>query len=101
MLKSNYNDPRISTIDSKGVPYNERLGRVRESLGLSREDVAKLLEIPFPEYDEWESHAGELSRVMSLAELSKVASVLRVPTSAFFEDRDEKVPQFLPCSWLQ
>jgi transcriptional regulator with XRE-family HTH domain len=89
-------DPRISTVDSSGTPYNERLKRARMLSGKSAEDIARSLGMSFPEYDEWESHASELSYVISLSELSKLASVLGISTSAIFEDERERGRPILP-----
>src|SRR6266571_28207 len=79
-------DPCIATVDRKGVPYNARLKRVRESLAKPAEDVAESLGITFAEYDEWETFEGELNMVMTLGELSRLATVLGVRTKFLFED---------------
>jgi transcriptional regulator with XRE-family HTH domain len=76
----------VSNIDSKGVPYTVRLKRLRESVGKSPEEIAGPLGISFREYDEWENYEGELSLVLSLDELSRLAKVLGVPTRLLFED---------------
>ncbi|MDB6064441.1 MAG: hypothetical protein JWR26_649 [Pedosphaera sp.] len=77
----------ITTVNSEGVPYNERLKRIRESKRKSVEELAELLLMTPSEYEEWESHPGELTSAISLGELVELASVLDVSTAFIFEGK--------------
>lgn len=89
-------DPRISTADSKGIPYNVRYKRVREATGKSPQDIAALVGMPIHANYDLEECEGELNRQASIGDLSKLASVLGIPTRLIFDDEDEKQPSILP-----
>jgi transcriptional regulator with XRE-family HTH domain len=79
-------DPRTATTNSEGIPYNERLQRIRALSGKSSQEIANLLGIGLAEYEEWENFPGELTRVISVRELSELASALGIVSRRIFED---------------
>lgn len=78
-----------SKVDSKGVLYGDRLKRARELIGQSPQGVAALAGITLSTYYDMEEHEGMLNRQTSLAELSKLSSILRIPARSLFDDADE------------
>jgi len=76
----------IATVDRNGVPYNVRLKRVREAVAKQPQKMAALVGLSIAEYYDWENCGAELSMVASLAELSRLATVLGIRTRRIFED---------------
>lgn len=65
-------------MDKSGTPYHEKLKRLRERSGKPTEDIAWALGMTFIDYEEIENYPGEITRVVSLATIGKLASVLGV-----------------------
>jgi transcriptional regulator with XRE-family HTH domain len=85
-MENQNSDPCSSTVDRNGVPYQERLKRIRESAGMSISEVAESLNVPLRDVYEWEGYEGELNSVASLGALAKLAAVLGKPTRLIFDD---------------
>jgi transcriptional regulator with XRE-family HTH domain len=64
----------------------ERIQNLRERTGLSPNEVATLVGLSPTEYFDLEFHDDELTTVISLAEIGRLASVFGVPTVALFLD---------------
>ena len=82
-------NPCTTTIDENGHPYSNRLRQLRIKSGKSEEEICNLLSMAFIDYDELENHSGELTRVISLDEISKLARALGVPSRKIFSDSIE------------
>jgi len=74
--------------DDFGVPFGERLKQTREKNGKTPHEVAKLAGLSSPTYYDLENCAGDLTMTISLLELSRIASVLGVPSRGFFSDHN-------------
>jgi transcriptional regulator with XRE-family HTH domain len=89
----------IATTDSKGVPYQVRLKKLRETTGKSPEEMASMVGVSISEYYDLESCDAELNTAVSLGKLSMLSSVLAVPTSLVFEDK-RKEDSSITCEQL-
>jgi hypothetical protein len=75
-------------MDGKGVPDNVRYKRFREATGKLPLEIAAMVGIPIHLAYDLEAYERQLNRQMSLAELSKLSSVLGVRSKTIFDDRE-------------
>jgi transcriptional regulator with XRE-family HTH domain len=82
-------DDIITIGDGCGVPYGERLKKVREASGKTPHEIANIVGLSAQTYYDLENCPGDLTMTVSLFELSKIASVLGVHLRDFFSDLGE------------
>ena len=78
----------------------ERIKALRERTGKSSNEIASLAGLSDMEYFDLEAYDDELTTVLSLAQIKRVAAALGVPTLALFSDELPSVPRRIPYAEL-